>query len=102
MIPWAGGSTILSSLERCRLNSRYLDEVVQTGETHEGFRDKVEEFELLHELSPDNGSVLYENQSQQDSNSNSSNKSKHTDSNKPFFQRHLTFGAMADSFYGTC
>jgi len=58
-IPWAGGNAILSEFGTLQIEFRYLDQVVQTSETR-GFREKVETiFELLHEMSPENGLYPY-------------------------------------------
>ena len=100
MIPWAGGNAILSEFGTLQIEFRYLDEVVQTSETR-GFRDKVEGiFELLHELSPDNGLFPYYMKTNHNGNKNNSKQKQQQATNKPYFSNdHLTFGAMADSFY---
>ena len=97
MIPWTGGNAILSEFGTLQLEFRYLDEVVQTSETR-GFRDKVEGiFKLLHEISPDNGLFPYYMRTNHDT---SKTKKDSNSPNIPYFSNdHLTFGAMADSFY---
>ena len=107
MIPWAGGNAILSEFGTLQIEFRYLDEVVQTSET-QGFREKVEGiFELLHEISPDNGLFPYYMKTDHNSKrsvgdeSDTDDKNNNSSSKKiPYFTNdHLTFGAMADSFY---
>jgi Glycosyl hydrolase family 47 len=95
MIPWAGGNAILSEFGTLQIEFRYLDEIMQTGETKE-FRTKVETiFEMLHEMSPDNGLFPYYMKT-----THTQNKNKKQPLPKPYFSNdHLTFGAMADSFY---
>ncbi|CAB9499697.1 oligosaccharide 1,2-alpha-mannosidase [Seminavis robusta] len=114
MIPWAGGNAILSEFGTLQIEFRYLDEIMRTRETRR-FRDKVETiFELLHEMSPDNGLFPYymktdhttDQTAPKELGRSSSNrlkkkkKANNDPQNKPFFTNdHLTFGAMADSFY---
>ena len=105
MIPWAGGNAILSEFGTLQIEFRYLDEVVQTSETR-GFREKVEGiFELLHEMSPENGLFPYYMKTDHNSKKSAGDESETGDKNNsskkiPYFTNdHLTFGAMADSFY---
>jgi Glycosyl hydrolase family 47 len=85
-IPWAGNNAILAEFGTMQLEFRWLDVMVGTPETAE-MRRKVEHvFEILHELSPINGLYPY--------------YMKNQNGAKPSFaNNHLTFGAMADSFY---
>lgn len=85
-IPWAGNNAILAEFGTLQLEFRWLDTFVNTPETAE-MRRKVERvFEILHQMSPSNGLYPY--------------YMKNQNSGSPTFaNNHLTFGAMADSFY---
>jgi hypothetical protein len=86
-INWARGSVILSEFGSLQLEFRWLDKFVNSPLTSE-MRHKVEHvFEVLHKISPPNGLYPYY-------------MSNNDPSGVPQFRNnHLTFGAMADSFY---
>ncbi|CAB9523080.1 oligosaccharide 1,2-alpha-mannosidase [Seminavis robusta] len=86
-IAWAGGSAILSEFGSMQLEYRMLDQCLKTDETGT-MRYKTEHiFELMHQISPPNGLFPYF-------------VSNNDPSGRPSFRNdHLTFGAMADSFY---
>jgi Glycosyl hydrolase family 47 len=83
-IEWAGNNAILAEFGTMQLEFRWLDAFVKTPETAR-MRRKVEHvFEILNEMSPANGLYpYYINNARAPS----------------FASNHVTFGAMADSFY---
>ena len=85
-IAWAGNNAILAEFGTVQLEYRWLDVYVGTPETAE-MRRKVEHvFEILRDMAPENGLFPY--------------YMKNENSGKPAFANdHITFGAMADSFY---
>ena len=85
-IPWAGNNAILAEFGTVQLEYRWLDEYVSTPETAE-MRRKVERvYDILRDMTPENGLFPY--------------YMKNENSGKPAFANdHITFGAMADSFY---
>jgi Glycosyl hydrolase family 47 len=86
-INWARGNVILSELGSIQLEFRMLDQCVKSPET-QTMRHKTENvYEVMNRISPPNGLFPYYL-----SNSNSNGIPSFTND-------HLTFGAMADSFY---
>ena len=85
-IPWAGNNAILAEFGTMQLEFRWLDVFLGTPETAE-MRRKVEHvFEILNDMSPPNGLYPYYM------------RNLHSGT-AAFANNHLTFGAMADSFY---
>ena len=86
-INWAKGNVILSEFGSMQLEFRMLDQCIKKPETQQ-MRHKTEHvMELMNRISPPNGLFPYYL-----SNSNPSGIPS-------FMNDHLTFGAMADSFY---
>jgi len=86
-IGWARGNAILSEFGSMQLEFRMLDESVHNPETAQMRKKSEEVFEKMHAMSPSNGLFPYY-------------LSNGDADGKPRFRNdHLTFGAMADSFY---
>jgi Glycosyl hydrolase family 47 len=86
-IGWAGGNVILSEIGSLQIEFRMLDMCAKTPETA-AMRKKTEDvFEIMNKISPPNGLFPYY-------------LSNNEASGIPRLRNdHLTFGAMADSFY---
>jgi Glycosyl hydrolase family 47 len=86
-INWAGGNVILSELGSIQLEFRMLDQCEKTPETQQ-MRHKTEHvFEVMDHISPPNGLFPYYL------------SNRNPNGIPSFTNDHLTFGAMADSFY---
>ena len=86
-IGWARGNVILSEFGSMQLEFRMLDQSAKTPETAELRRKNEHVFEIMNQISPRNGLFPYY-------------LSNNDPSGQPRFKNdHLTFGAMADSFY---
>jgi len=86
-IGWARGNVILSEFGSMQLENRQLDIFLKTPETAELRRKNEHVYEIMNQISPPNGLFPY-----------------YVSNNDPggiphFKNDHLTFGAMADSFY---
>lgn len=86
-VSWAGGNVILSEFGSLQLEFRMLDQCAKTAETAEMRRKTERVFEVMNQISPANGLFPYY-------------LSKSEANGIPKMRNdHLTFGAMADSFY---